>query len=133
MPEGRKMNTSIKPDLYTKVILTVIAVCLVCLCVNTIAFTTPAYARDEAIDPNNVSLSDWAQRDAPAPPQVMAVKIVGYEMPGALPVQMAKAPKTPVNIVGVNVPSAWMPNTLPVVFPSDTNFPRTYRRTPYHR
>jgi len=133
MPEGRKMNTITKPDLYTKIVLTVIAVCLVCLCVNNVAFTTPAYARDDAIDVSNVSLSDWAKRDAGAPPEVMAVKIVGFEMPGALPVQMAKAPKTPVHIIGVDVPSAWMPNTLPVTFPTDTNFPRTYRRTPYHR
>ena len=126
------MNTITKPDLYTKIVLTVIAVCLVTLCVNNVSLTSPAHAND-AVDVKNVSLSAWADRDAPPPPQVMAVKIVGIDLPGGVPVTLAKAPTTPVQIVGVNVPSAWMPHTLPVTFPTDTNWPTTYRKSPYSR
>lgn len=126
------MSTTTKPDLYTKIVLTVIAVCLVCLCVNNISLTSPAHAQD-MVDVTNMSLSEWANRDAPAPPQVMAVRIVGIDLPGGLPVTVSKAPTTPVQIVGVNVPSAWMPHTLPVTFPTDTNWPTLYRKTATRR
>jgi len=63
------------------------------------------------------------------PPQVVAVKIVGFEMPGGIPVTLSRAPTTPVTIVGVDVSSEWGPaNTLPVTFPSNVNYPTTYER-----
>jgi hypothetical protein len=123
-----------KPDLYTKIVLTVIAVCLVWLCVQQTSLTAPAYARDNAaandVRVNNLSLDEvTGRRPAGEPPQVMAVKIVGLELPGGIPVTLAEAPMTPVTIVGVDVPSEWGPaNTLPVTFPSNVNFPTTYER-----
>jgi hypothetical protein len=123
------MQTIAKPDLYTKIVLTVIAVCLVWLCVDRTSLSTPAYARDLA-GGNEVGVTNLSLREpAGEPPQVMAVKIVGLEMPGGIPVTLSRAPTTPVTIVGVDVASEWGPaNTLPVTFPSNVNFPTTYER-----
>lgn len=123
------MQAISKPDLYTKIVLTVIAVCLVWLCADRASLSTPAYARDVTAG-NEIAVTNLSLRQpAGEPPQVVAVKIVGLEMPGGIPVTLSRAPTTPVTIVGVDVPSEWgPPNTLPVTFPSNVNYPTTYER-----
>ena len=70
---------------------------------------------------------------------MLAVKIVGVELPNGVPVQMLRAPTTPVKIVGVDVPSSTgSRNTVPVTFSSDLSWTGTYpggtyRPTPHYR
>ncbi len=123
------MQSISKPDLYTKIVLSVIALCLVWMCLERTSLTAPAYAREVASG-SEVAVTNLSRKPpAGESPQVMAVKIVGFELPGAIPVTLAQAPTTPVTIVGVDVPSEWGPaNTLPVTFPSNVNYPTTYER-----
>jgi len=93
------MNPLTKTDLYTKVVLTVIAACLLWLCVNNVTFVPAAQAQGAIALPGQVTIVEVAKN------VVMPVAITGItngvEKPGnaALPIKATAA--LPVKVTGV--------------------------------
>lgn len=103
-------------DLYTKIVLTTIACCLVWLCVRDVAFITPAHAQMHS----------------------QSVFIAGVAQNVALPVQPALGTTFPVNIASIGRgytnaghPLNWQPLPVVSVTPTPTPSPTpTPRPTP---
>jgi hypothetical protein len=88
------MTALTKPDLYTKVILTVIAACLVWLCVSNVNFVSPAQAQGAGI-PGQVTIVGIS-KEVVLPVGIAATKSpVPVKFEGTMPVKVTAIKRDP--------------------------------------
>ena len=96
------MSPQTKPDLYTKIVLTVIAACLVWLCLHNVPFTSPSYAQElpaAGAKPVPVRIVEIApSRKGPARAAWEPIPVRGMGTGGALSVQVEGSTAVPVRV-----------------------------------